>query len=250
MKGRVDVCALPVTGVHGRLCHAALRSCRNGGVQLHSWPVSVHLEDYFVLQFHFDVSSKIQVLFSNSTLAGLGIESRVTLGSTVWAQPFLGLVVLVLLLRTEAVPDTAKRFSRIEKCANKRVWDAWSIPWQKQAKPFGFKWLHFGAVTELGERWQHWMPGGEEGAAFGTVQGGFVVSLLTMFPLLSRLMKIQALFQKRSKAEHLVSIHLPTYQRKGSSFRVVFRKFRYNAALNKKKKVWSINLGSWDLLLH
>ncbi|XP_054495752.1 importin subunit alpha-3 isoform X6 [Agelaius tricolor] len=50
------------------------------------------------------------------------------------------------------------------------------------------------------------------------------------------LMKIQALFQKRSKAEHLVSIHLPMYQQKGSSFRVVFWKFRYNAALNKKKK--------------
>ncbi|XP_066181778.1 importin subunit alpha-3 isoform X2 [Sylvia atricapilla] len=50
------------------------------------------------------------------------------------------------------------------------------------------------------------------------------------------LMKIQALFQKRSKAEHLVSIHLPTYQQKGSSFRAVFWKFRYNAALNKKKK--------------
>uniref|UniRef100_U3JFA5 Karyopherin subunit alpha 4 n=1 Tax=Ficedula albicollis TaxID=59894 RepID=U3JFA5_FICAL len=50
------------------------------------------------------------------------------------------------------------------------------------------------------------------------------------------LMKIQALFQKQSKEERLVSIHLPMYQQKGSSFRVVFWKFRYNAALNKKKK--------------
>ncbi|XP_062355015.1 importin subunit alpha-3 isoform X7 [Cinclus cinclus] len=50
------------------------------------------------------------------------------------------------------------------------------------------------------------------------------------------LMKIQALFQKQSKAERLVSIHLPTYQQKGSSFRAVLWRFRYNAALNKKKK--------------
>lgn len=62
------------------------------------------------------------------------------------------------------------------------------------------------------------------------------MSLLMMLPFHCRLMKIQALFQKQYKAEHLVSIHLPMYQQKGSSFRVVFWKFRYNAALNKKKK--------------
>lgn len=36
----------------------------------------VHLEDDFVLEFHFDVNNKIQVLLSNSTYAftaGLGI---------------------------------------------------------------------------------------------------------------------------------------------------------------------------------
>lgn len=102
----------------GRLCHAGLRNCRNGGVQLHSWPVSIPLEDYFVLQFHFDVNNKIQVLFSNSALAELGIESRVTLGSTVWGS------ALPWLLRTEAVPETATRFSGRQNCASKRLWGA------------------------------------------------------------------------------------------------------------------------------
>jgi len=48
--------------------------------------------------------------------------------------------------------------------------------------------------------------------------------LLMMFSFCYRLMKILALFQKQYKAEHLVSIHLPMYQQKGSSFRVVFWK--------------------------
>lgn len=36
-----------------------------------------------------------------------------------------------------------------------------------------------------------------------------------------RLMKILALFQRQYKVEHLVSIHLPMYQQKGSSFRAM-----------------------------
>lgn len=34
-------------------------------------------------------------------------------------------------------------------------------------------------------------------------------------------MKIQALFQRQFKEEHLVSIHLPMYQQRGSSFRKI-----------------------------
>lgn len=48
--------------------------------------------------------------------------------------------------------------------------------------------------------------------------------LLIIFLFSCRLMKILALYQKQYKAEHLVSIHLPMYQQKGSSFRVVFWK--------------------------
>lgn len=50
------------------------------------------------------------------------------------------------------------------------------------------------------------------------------VFLLTVSLFRYRLTKILALFQKQSKAERLVSIHLPMYQQKGSSFRVVFWK--------------------------
>lgn len=39
-----------------------------------------------------------------------------------------------------------------------------------------------------------------------------------------RLMKILALFQRQFKVEHLVSIHLPMYQLRGSSFRKILWK--------------------------
>lgn len=68
-----------------------------------------------------------------------------------------------------------------------------------------------------------------------------------LLPFHCRLMKIPAWFQKQYRAGRLGSIHLPTYQQKGSSFRVVFWEVRYNAALNKNKQKKGLIHQSWLL---